>query len=134
MMDKVMEKQITKQELTPVTFYLKDTTSIGKLDTMETGFSLTTKYKTADDWAAHKGKELKVYYMGLQHIPNGDGELVICGKFLSKEECFISGQKVLIEAVKDLPEGTAISIIYKERRANKSTDGSTMIFDVALLQ
>lgn len=130
-----MKNEIEKQtNLTPVTFYMKDTESIGKLADMDQVFSLTTKYKTADDWAQLKNEEIKVYYMGLQDIPNKDGELVVCGKFLSQQECFISGQKLLVEAVKDLPIGTPISIIYRDKKANKSTEGSTMIFDIALLK
>lgn len=131
-----MENKIAKQTegLTPVTFYMQDTASIGKLAEMDTTFSLTTKYKTAEDWATIKGQELRVYYMGMQEIPNSDGELVMCGKFLSESECFISGQKLLVEAVKDLPVGAPLSIIYKERRNNKSTDGSTLIFNISLLK
>lgn len=116
-----------------VTLFIPDTESIGKLETMESKFTLTTKYRSADDWAALKDKPVRCYYMGLKDVPNDQGEDITCGIFVSPKEIFLSGQKVLVDAVRALPEQTPLLIVYKGKKTNKSTEGSTMIFDVVML-
>lgn len=116
-----------------VTLFIPDTESIGKLETMESKFTLTTKYRSADDWAALKDKPVRCYYMGLKDVPNDQGEAITCGIFVSPTEIFLSGQKVLVDAVRALPEQTPLLIVYKGKKTNKSTEGSTMIFDVVML-
>ena len=108
--------------------------SLGKLKEMKTDFSLTMKYKTADDWAALKGQEIRAYYMGTKEIPNDKGELVTCGVVVTEHECFIAGQKLIIDAVRQLESRTPVAITYKERKASKSIEGAaTMIFEVKTL-
>ncbi|TYP71520.1 hypothetical protein [Aquimarina intermedia] len=128
-----MSNELEKAAGTEVTFYIPDTESLGSLKDMEPKFNLNLKYKTADDWAAVKGKPLRVFYMGLKDIPNETGEIVKCGCFVSEKECFISGQMTLVEAVKNLPLKTPLQLTYQGKKANKSSDGSTMIFDVEKL-
>ena len=118
---------------TEVTFVMPNTESLGQLKEMQPAFSLTMKYKNADDWAAIKGQEVRAFFMGVKEIPNDDGELVTCGVFVSESECFIAAQKLLIEAVRNLDPRTPVAITYKENKANKSSDGSTMIFEVRTL-
>lgn len=112
---------------------IPNTEAIGKLETLKPCFSLTTKYKTADDWAALKDKPIRCFYMGLKDVPNEDGEAITCGVFVAKNEVFLSGQKVLVDAVRTLYEETPLEITYKGKRNNKSTEGSTMIFEVQKL-
>lgn len=116
-----------------VTLFIPNTEAIGKLESMESKFTLTTKYRSADDWAALKDKPVRCYYMGLKDVPNDQGEAVSCGVFVSPTEVFLSGQKVLVDAVKTLPEQTPLLIVYKGKKNNKTTEGSTMIFDVSML-
>ena len=71
--------------------------------------------------------------MGLKEIPNEDGENIVCGLFVSESECFISGQKLLVDAVRQLPTKTAVEIIYKGKSPNKTSDGSTMKFEIVKL-
>lgn len=130
---KNQEAEIEKASGAEVTFLIPNTESLGKLDELKPEFSLTIKYKSADDWAGIKDKPLRAFYMGLKDIPNEDGELVKCGLFVSKSECFISGQMTLIEAVKNLPPQTPVEVIYRGKKSNKTSDGSTMIFDVSKL-
>lgn len=125
--------ELTKAAGTEVTFFIPGTESISKLKELEPKFSLTLKYKTADDWASVKDQPLRVYYMGLKNIPNEDGELIACGVFVSEKQAFISGQMTLIEAVRNLPSQTPLQITYKGKKANKSSNGQTMIFDVEKL-
>ena len=128
-----MEKSVMPAQPTEVTFVMPNTESLGQLKEMQPDFSLTMKYKTADDWAAIKGQEVRAFFMGIKEIPNDDGELVTCGVFVSTTECFIAGQKLLVEAVRNLDSRTPVAITYKEKKANKSTEGSTMIFEVRTL-
>ena len=133
-----MKNQDSNQEIqkaagAEVTFFIPNTEALGQLDDLTPDFSLTIKYKSADDWAEIKDKPLRAFYMGLKDIPNEDGEMVKCGLFVSKKECFISGQMTLIEAVKSLPPQTPIEIVYRGKKSNKSSNGSTMIFDISKL-
>lgn len=118
---------------TQVSFFIPNTEELGQLDSLEDKFSLTMKYKTAEDWAILKDKETRCYYMGTKEIPNDKDELVTCGVFVTKDECYIAGGKTLVDAVRQLPTKSPISITYRGKKANKTVDGSTMIFDVKTL-
>lgn len=131
-------EKIQKSAGTKVTFIMPDTESIAKLEGMEAKYSLNIKYKSADDWATLKDTPLRAFYMGIKEVPNEDGELIMCGLFATPKEVFISGQTTLVEAIKMLPPSnedfkTAVQITYRGKKANKSSDGSTMIFDVEKL-
>lgn len=117
---------------------MPSTESIAELEGMEAKFSLNIKYKSADDWAALKDKPLRAFYMGIKEVPNEEGEMIMCGLFATPKEVFISGQTTLIEAIKMLPPSneqfkTAVQITYRGKKQNKSSDGSTMMFDVEKL-
>ena len=128
-----MAKEIQELAGTQVSFFIPNTEELGQLETFKENFSLTMKYKTADDWAAIKGKELRAFYMGMKEIPNDKGESVNCGVFVTQNECFIAGGMTLVEAVRQLPSKTPVSITYQGKKANSTTDGSTMIFEVKTL-
>lgn len=127
------QNEIQKAAGTEVSFVIPDTESLGQLNDLKPQFSLNLKYKSADDWAALKGKPIRAFFMGIKEIPNEDGELINCGKFVSEKECFISGQMTLVEAVKNLSVKTPVQITYQGKKNNKSSEGSTMIFDVEIL-
>lgn len=103
------------------------------LSTMEPAFSLNMKYKTADDWAEIRGKEIRAFFMGTKLIPNDKNELVNCGVFFAQKECFISGPMLLMEAVKNLPLKTPVAITYIGKKPNKNSEGATMQFSVEVL-
>lgn len=128
-----MENQVQKAAGAEVTILIPNTESIGKLKELNPSFSLTMKYKSADDWAALKDKPVRAYFMGLKEVPNEDGENVNCGVFVSENEVFLSGQTILVDAVKTLPPQTPIQITYRGKKQNKSSNGSTMMFDVQTL-
>ena len=86
-----------------VSFFIPNTEELGQLENMEDKFSLTMKYKTAEDWAILKDQEIRCFYMGTKEIPNDKEELVTCGVFVTKDECFIAGGKTLVDAVRQLP-------------------------------
>lgn len=128
-----MKDEITKSAGTEVTFLIPNTESLGKLQNLTPNFSLTMKYKSADDWASLKDKPVRAFYMGMKDVPNEDGENVHCGLFVSETEVFLSGQLILTEAVKNLPPQTPVQITYRGKKSNKTSDGSTMLFDVETL-
>ena len=124
---------VKKAAGTEVSFLIPNTESLGKLEKLSPNFSLTMKYKSADDWAALKDKPVRAFYMGMKDVPNEVGENVHCGVFVSGTEVFLSGQLVLTEAVKNLQPQTPIQITYRGKKSNKSGTGSTMLFDVETL-
>jgi hypothetical protein len=128
-----MSEQNTKKEDTQVTFFIPNTDALGRLETMQPDFSLTMKYKTIEEWMLLKDKPIRCFYMGLRPIPNENGEVVNCGVFVTKHECFISGQMLLIEAVQHLEPKTAIEITFLGRTKNKSSEGMTCTFNVVKL-
>lgn len=119
------EKAIKKNGGQSLTFYIPNTEEMGTLEQAKPAFSLTMKYKSADEWATLKDKPLRCYFMGMKDVPNEDGELITCGMFVSQKEVFISGQMVLVEAVKSLDAKTPLEITYRGKVPNKSSDGST---------
>lgn len=127
------ESTAIQAESTQVTFIMPSTEVLGELDNKESIFSLSMKYKTADDWAALKDQPIRAYYMGTKHIPNDKGELVKCGIFVAKKEVFISAPILLIEAVDQLDPKTPICITYRGKKTNKNSEGATMQFDVDIL-
>lgn len=118
---------------TQVTFIIPDTESLGRLDELEPQFNLTMKYRSTDDWAVLKDKPIRCFFMGMKPIPNENGELVNCGVFVSKTECFISGQMLLVDAVSNLSAGTPIEVTYVGKTKNKNSDGQTCNFLVSKL-
>lgn len=133
MAKKKQNTEIEKAQGQEVTFFIPNTESLGQLNELKPSFSLTLKYKTADEWAALKDQPVRAYFMGMKEIPNEDGEMINCALLVSQSECFLSGQMTLIEAVKNLQPQTPIEITYRNKRNNKSSQGSTMIFDVIKL-
>lgn len=127
------KNDLAKAAGTEVSFVIPNTESLGILKELNPQFSLNLKYKKKDDWAALKDKAVRAFYMGNKEIPNEDGETVVCGVFVSEKECFLSAQTTLIEAVKNLEIKTPVQITYRGDKNNKSSKGSTMIFDVEKL-
>ncbi|CAA0196361.1 conserved hypothetical protein [Tenacibaculum maritimum] len=128
-----MDNTIEKASGTEVTFMIPDTESLGRLKTLEPKFSLNLKYRSAEHWAVLKDKPIRCFYMGLKDIPNEKGELVKCGVFVTEKECFINASMTLVEAVQSRPVKTPIQITYRGKNNNKSSEGSTMIFDTEIL-
>lgn len=132
-MTKENENAVNNAAGTEVTMVIPNTESLGVLKELTPKFSLTMKYKSADDWATLKDKPVRAYYMGIKEVPNEDGEMVLCGIFVSETEVFLAGQLILVEAVKNLQNSTPLEMTYRGKKSNKSGNGSTMMFDVQTL-
>lgn len=129
-----MEKEIEKLAGTEAKIFIPNLDDLNSLDQMEEGFNLSSKYRTQDEWAALKDVPVRCFYMGMKGVPNKEGEYVSCAIFMSKKEVFISAQMVLIDAVKSLPEKTPVQIVYRGKKKNTSSAGSTNLFDVTTLK
>lgn len=127
------EKDIKSAAGTEVTLVIPNTEQLGRLKELNPRFSLTMKYKTAEDWDKLKNKPIRCFFGGIKEIPNEEGEMIKCGAFISDSEVFISGQMVLIDAVDQLDNMTPVEIIFRGKRKNKRSNGSTMLFDVTTL-
>lgn len=126
-------QEIKKAAGSEVTFMIPSTDQLGHLKEMEPGFKLTMGYRTQEDWAERKNQPEKCYFMGMKEIPNDKGEVVNCGVFASENEVFLSAQMVLVEAVKNLESKTPVQITYLGKKPNKSSDGSTNLFEIVTL-
>lgn len=116
-----------------VKFTMPTTEELAELRELNTEFRLTTKYRTQEEWYQFKDKPIRAYYKGMTEVPNKDGELVAVGIFVAQDGVFLSGQMTLMESVRDCLPGTPLQITYEGKKANKSNDGYTNIFDVQRL-
>lgn len=131
-MEKNTKNEIATLSGTEVSFQIPNTEALGKLREMKKAFSLTLSYKKQEDWKPNE--EVRAFFMGLKEIPNEEGEAVKCGVFVTESECFIAGQKMLIDAVRELPTKTPVSITYLGKKANVTTKGSTNLFKIEILE
>lgn len=134
-MEKSQNDQLSKSELTekkPV-MLVPNREALTKLEDYKEEFSLNAKYKGAEEWPALKEKPLRAYFMGFKEIPDDKGEVLNAAVFVSATEVFLCAQTVLVDAVRNLDAQTPVEIIYKGKKDNKSSVGSTMIFDVKKL-
>lgn len=106
---------------------------ISQLDEMEVGKSRVAKYRTQEDWQQYKDKPIRCFFLGIKEIPNDQGELIKCGVFVDKTGVFLSAQKMIMDAVIHMVSNKPLLITYKGKKPNKSSQGSTNIFDVAEL-
>ena len=113
---------------------MPSTEAFGKLDSMEPGYNLTAKYRKVEEWAKYEDIRINAFFLGMKEIPNDDGELINCGVFAAREGVFLAAQKLLVDAVRHLETQTPICITYKGKKSNKSSKGSTNMFDVQILQ
>lgn len=116
------------------TLMIPSTEALGKLENAEVGLDLSVKYRKADEWLEYKDQPINAYYLGTKQIPNEDGELITCAAFMDKSGVWLAGQMVIVDSVKNVPINTPIQITYRGKKANKSSKGSTNLFDVKLLK
>jgi hypothetical protein len=116
------------------TLFIPNSESLGRLEQAETGMDLTVKYRKQEEWFEFKNKPVRAYFMGIKEIPNEEGEMIIVGAFFTSDGPFLAGQKLLIDAVKHLEPNTPIEITFLGKKENKSSKGSTNMFEVKLLR
>lgn len=112
---------------------LKSQNQLQNLSNLTRGYKTTVGYRTQEAWVKLEDQPQICFFLGFKEIPNEEGEAVKCAILQSKSEVFLSGQKVLIDALSVIDAGTPVEIIYKGKKKNKSTDGSTNIFEVYVL-
>jgi hypothetical protein len=118
---------------TKVTLDMPSLDQLGELDGMDKVYKRTASYRTQEDWFAYKDKPVRCYYLGVKELPNDKGEIVLSGIFAAKDGIFLAAQRVIIDAVRDLPSNTPLEITFLGKKKNKTSDGSTNIFEVIVL-
>jgi hypothetical protein len=116
------------------TLMIPSTEAIGKLENAEVGLDISVKYRKMEDWNELKDQPIRAYYLGTKQIPNDDGEMVTCAAFMDKSGVWLAGQMVLVDAVSKVDINTPLQITYRGKKANKSSKGSTNLFDVKILR
>lgn len=105
---------------------------INRLVEAETGMELTTSYRTKEEWMELKNKPINCFFMGTEEATNAKGKKFDVASFVAKDCVFVAGQKVLVDAVKQLPVGQGVQITYTGSKSN-SSDGQTLLFKVKRL-
>lgn len=127
------ENQQVAHQTEKMTLNIPTIEALGTLESMDRGPKRNISYRTQEEWYGLKDQPVKCFFLGLKEIPNEKGELVLSGGFASKDGVFLAAQTVIIEAVRDLPEQTPLEITYKGKKKNKSSEGSTNIFEIFIL-
>ncbi len=112
---------------------LKSQAQLRNLDGLKRGFKTTVGYRTQEEWAKREDEPEICFFLGFKEIPNDEGEAVRCAILQNRMEVFLSAQKVLIDALSPLEAGTPVEIVYQGKKKNKSTAGSTNLFEVFVL-
>ena len=113
---------------------MPSTEEIGQLKNMKRGHSLNVKYKTKEDWEQIKGQSVFAYFMGFKEIPNADGELIKCACLAEESGVFVAAQMTLVKALEGTLTNSAVEITYLGSSKNKTSAGSTMKFDIYILE
>lgn len=118
------------------------------LESAEVGLSLSKDYRKVEDWLKYENTPIRCYFVGMDLLPNEDGELILCSVFMDKTGKWMGGQTMLVEQTKllfdqfkvvgedgkeALEMPIPVQILYKGSKKNKTTKGSTQIFKVNIL-
>ena len=130
------ENQKTKNELYPVngevTFLMPNTNTIAKLKDAKKGVTVTSSYRTKEDWVALKDKPQKCFYLGLKEASNENGEVYYLVKLHDGKSPFVAGQTVLVQSLQSVSVGQGVQITC----TGLSSSGSRKIpmFEVVQLE
>ena len=114
MSDQKSENQNPKQELYPangeVTFLMPNTNTLAKLKDAKVGATLTSSYRTKDDWIALKGKPQKCFYLGLKEAVDENEKVYYLAKLHDGKNPFVAGQTILVQSLTSVPNGQGVQI------------------------
>lgn len=114
-------------------FVINEIPDLSKLDDLKPGKSHVAKYRTQEDWALLQAQPIRCFYLGIKEIPNDQGEVIKAAVFVEKLGIFLCSQKVLLDAVRHMVTMSPVIITYMGKKKNKSSAGSTNLFDVVEL-
>lgn len=106
---------------------------LGELKGLKEVYKATAQYRTQEEWYGYKDKPVRCFFLGVKELPNDEGESVNCGVFAAEDGIFLAAQHVLVESVKSLDSNTPIQITYQGKKKNKTSEGSTNLFEVVIL-
>jgi hypothetical protein len=122
--------KVTGSEIVSTEIEFDEMPDVSQLTEMKRGKSYTAKYRTQEDWYEHKDKPIRAWYKGMKEIPNDKGEAIKAAVFVDGTGIFLSAQKMLIDGVRHMLTNTPVEILYKGKKPNKNSEGSTNIFEV----
>lgn len=114
-------------------FVIQEMPDLSKLDDLKPGKSHVAKYRTQEDWAILQAQPIRCFYLGIKEIPNDQGEMIKAAVFVEKLGIFLVSQMVLLDAVRHMVTMSPVIITYMGKKKNKSSAGSTNLFDVVEL-
>ncbi len=126
-----MENEIAKTN--EVVLSIPNLAQLGQLTGLKEVYKATAGYRTQEEWAKLEDEPVRCYFLGIKQLPNEDGESVNCGVFSAQDGIFLAAQHVLVESVRSLDTNTPIQITYKGKKVNKTSKGSTNLFEVVIL-
>lgn len=106
---------------------------MNRLVDAETGMEMTTSYRTKEEWAELKNQPIRCFFMGVEDAETSEGNPFRAASFISGEKVFVAGQKVLVDAVENLPVGQGVEITYLGDKKNQK-GGRTLLFSVKRLK
>jgi hypothetical protein len=122
------------EQNTKVILTIPSLSQIGELKGLKEKYKTSVGYRKEEEWHALKNVAIRAYFLGLKEIPNDDGELINCAVFAAEDGIFLAAQMVLVDSVRRYEPGTAFQITFLDKKTNKSSKGSTNIFEVILLE
>lgn len=128
--------EMTKKELegeVTISVKMPSPEHLQKLEELEPGYSLTPAYRTQEAWNSYLNQPVRCIFLGTKEIPNSEGELITCSVFAGIDGVFLAAQMVLVEATRDLLEGTPIQITYQGKKKNQDGKSYTNKFEVRKL-
>lgn len=121
------------QKTNDVVLSIPNLAQLGELKGLKEVYKATAAYRTQEEWYGYKDQPIRCFFLGVKELPNDEGESVNCGVFAAEDGIFLAAQHVLVESVKNMAANTPIQITYKGKKKNKTSDGSTNIFEVVIL-
>lgn len=118
---------------TSVTIELPTIENLAALSSLKEVYNMNPAYRTVEEWATLKDTAIRCFFLGMKDIPNEEGEAVQCAIFADAKQIFLCAQFIIVESMRNEEKNTPFQITYKGKKANKSSKGSTNLFDIVKL-
>jgi len=114
MNEKNQNQETKKNELYPtngeVTFLMPNTNTLAKLKDAKVGATLTSSYRTKEEWVALKDKPQKCFFLGMKEAYDENEKVYYLAKLHDGKNPFVAGQTVLVQSLTSVPIGQGVQI------------------------
>ena len=111
---------------------MPNTNTLAKLKDAPIGVTITSKYRTKEDWVALKDQPQKCFYLGMKEARNDKDEVYYLAKLHDGKNPFVAGQTVLVQSLASVPTGQGVQITCTG--LSKSGTRSIPMFEVSQLE